>query len=263
MNLHARRVLLTGATGGLGQAIARALAARGASLILTGRRADVLEPLAAETAGRALAADLSDPAAISPLLAEAGDVDILVANAAVPASGPVLEYTPEQIDRALMVNLRAPLLLARTLAETMVARGEGHLVFVSSLSGKAAAPGSALYSATKFGIRGFALGLREDLHGSGVGVTTVFPGFIRGAGMFAESGAKLPAFAGTRTPEDVAAAVVRGIERGRVEIDVAPLSMRVGARLSAAAPTPVLALQRRLGAHKVAAQLADGQRNKR
>jgi short-subunit dehydrogenase len=263
MDLHARRVLLTGATGGLGHAIARALAARGAQLVLTGRRVDVLEPLAAEVGGRAVAADLSDPSAVDRLVADAGEVDILVANAAVPGSGPVLDYTPEQIDRALTVNLRAPMLLARALAGPMLARGSGHLVFVSSLSGKAASPGSGVYSATKYGLRGFSLGLREDLHGTGVGVSTIFPGFIHGAGMFADSGAQLPSFAGTRSPEDVGAAVVTAIERNRAEVDVAPLSMRVGAALTSVLPTPMLAAQRRLGAGAVSAQMAEGQRAKR
>jgi short-subunit dehydrogenase len=263
MELNGRRVLLTGATGGLGHAIARALHARGARLVLTGRRAGVLEPLAAEVGGRAVAADLADPHAIGPLVEAAGAVDVLVANAALPGSGPVLDFDPQQIDRALNVNLRAPILLARALAEPMAARGSGHLVFVSSLSGKAASPGSGIYSATKFGLRGFALGLREDLHGSGVGVSTIFPGFIRGAGMFAESGARLPRFAGTRTPEDVAAAVVQAIDRGTAEIDVAPLSMRFGAALGGVAPAPILAVQRRLGANRVSAEMAAGQRAKR
>src|SRR5690349_23756613 len=113
MEIDRRHVLLTGATGGLGHAIARALASCGGKLILTGRRADVLEPLAAEVGGRAVAADLSAPGAVEALVAEVGHVDVLVANAAVPASGPVLEYTTEQLDRALTVTLRAPMLLAR------------------------------------------------------------------------------------------------------------------------------------------------------
>jgi len=93
MNLAGAHVLLTGATGGLGHAIARALAARGASLTLTGRRAEVLEPLAEELGGRALAVDLADPAAPARLLADAGRVDVLVANAGLPAtSGFVGEF---------------------------------------------------------------------------------------------------------------------------------------------------------------------------
>jgi short-subunit dehydrogenase len=263
MNLDGKRALVTGATGGLGQAIARALAAHGATLVLTGRRTDVLEPLATETGGRAIASDLSDPASVDTLLEEAGDLDVLVANAALPGSGPVLEYSVEEIDRALNVNLRAPILLARKLGERMVERGSGHLVFVSSLSGKAASPGAGIYCATKFGMRGFALGLREDLIGTGVGVSIVYPGFIRGAGMFAESGTKLPRFVGTKTPEQVAKAVVGAIEHDRAEASVAPLGMRAGTAFAALMPAAASAVQRRLGAQKIADQMAEGQRAKR
>jgi short-subunit dehydrogenase len=145
----------------------------------------------------------------------------------------------------------------------MVERGSGHLVFVSSLSGKAASPGAGIYCATKFGMRGFALGLREDLIGTGVGVSIVYPGFIRGAGMFAESGTKLPPFVGTRTPEQVAKAVVGAIEHDRAEVSVAPLGLRAGTALAALMPTTVSAVQRRLGAQKIADQMAEGQRAKR
>jgi short-subunit dehydrogenase len=263
MNLSGRTVLLTGATGGIGNAIARSLAGRGAKLILTGRRAEILESLAAETGGSVHACDLADRAAVDRLVDSCRDVDILVANAALPASGALLSFSREEIDRALDVNLRAPIVLARELGERMKARGAGHLVFISSLAGKSAAPGTSIYSATKFGMRGFALGLREDFHGTGVGVTTVFPGFIRDAGMFAESGAELPRFVGTKTTQDVADAVVRGIERNRAELDVAPISMRVGATLSGLLPGGLAAIQRRLGSGELSADIAEGQRNKR
>ena len=108
----------------------------------------------------------------------------------------------------------------------MLERGRGHVVFVSSLSGKVASPRSGIYSATKFGLRGFAAGLREDVEAKGIGVTVVFPGFVSDAGLYADSGVKLPPWVGTRTPEQVAAAVVRGIERERAELDVAPLGLR-------------------------------------
>jgi short-subunit dehydrogenase len=263
MNLAGAKVLLTGATGGLGQAIARALASRGATLTLTGRRADVLEPLAAELGGRALAADLADPAAPGRLLAEAGEVDVLVANAGLPGSGALNSFSEEEIDRALTVNLRAPMLLAHGLTEAMVARGRGHLVFMSSLAGRAAPTGSSVYSATKFGLRGFGLALREDLAGTGVGVSVILPGFISEAGMFAESGAKLPPYVGTKKPDDVARAVVKAIEQNRAELDVAPLPLRAGAVLAALAPGPVGAVQRKLGATKTSEQMARGQARKR
>jgi short-subunit dehydrogenase len=263
LQLGGATTLLTGATGGLGHAIARALAARGALLVLTGRRADVLEPLASELGGRALAADLSSPDGVDRLLEEAGPIDVLVANAGLPAAGRLRTFSVEEIDRALAVNLRAPMVLARALGDGMVERRRGHMVFMSSLSGKAASGGGSVYSATKFGLRGFALALREDLQRHGVGVSVVLPGFIRDAGMFHESGTKLPFYAGTKTPDAVARAVVEAIERDRAEVDVAPFALRMGAALAGLAPGPISAIQRRLGADKVSQQLETGQVNKR
>jgi short-subunit dehydrogenase len=263
MNVSGKTALLTGATGGIGHAIARRLHAAGAKLVLTGRRADVLEPLAQELGARSLAVDLEQAAEVDRLIAEAGHVDLLVANAAVPGSGPLLEYTDEQIDRAIQVNLRAPMILARHLAESMVAQEWGHLVFISSLSGKSGTAGSSVYSATKFGLRGFGQGLRGDLHGSGVGVSVIFPGFIRDAGMFADSGVELPGYVGTSTPENVGDAVIVAIEHDRGELDVAPLGMKLGARFSTIAPAVSARLQRRLGSEKIAAELGSGQADKR
>jgi len=265
LDLQGRRALVTGASGGIGMAVARTLHRRGATVVATARRKDVLDRLCGELGERAeaLPADLSDAADVAALPERAGAVDVLVANAGVPASGPLLGFEHEQIDRALDVNLRAPLHLARALAPAMVGRGSGHLVFVSSLSGKTASPGSSLYSATKFGMRGFALGLCEDLVGTGVGVTTVLPGFIRDAGMFHDSATKLPWFVGTRTPEQVAEALAQGIERGRLEVDVAPLALRLGAAFGGLAPGLSSAVQRRLGGAEVAEQLSRGQTDKR
>ncbi len=258
-------MLLTGATGGIGQATARALDARGARVVITGRRGEQLEQIAAALGGRpqVLRADLTEAADVAGLPGRAGTVDVLVANAALPASGPIDDFSPEQIDRALDVNLRAPIQLTRALLPGMVERGRGHLVLVSSLSGKVASVGSSLYSASKFGLRGFASGLREDLRGSGVGVTVVFPGFVAGAGMFAETGVSLPRGVGTRTPEQVADAVVRGIEQDKAEIDVAPLSLRAGTLLSSLAPVTAARIQRRLGSVELSEALAEGQRPKR
>jgi short-subunit dehydrogenase len=236
VNLAGRTVLLTGATGGLGQAIARRLHREGAHLTLTGRRTDVLDPLAAETGGRAVAADLADLAAVERLAAEHADVDVLVANAGLSASGHVLTFSVEEIDRALAVNLRAPMVLARVIGERMAERGSGHIVFMSSLNGKAGTLRAAVYAATKFGLRGFAQSMRQDLHGSGVGVSAVFPGFVRDAGMFAESNTAPPPGAGTVAPEEVAEAVVQAVERNRGEIDVAPLRMKIGTAFAGLAP---------------------------
>lgn len=263
MRIDGRDVLLTGATGGLGHSIARQLHRRGARLILTGRRQEVLEALAAELGARAVVVDLAERAQVARLVDEAGPVDILVANAALPASGRLESYTSEQVDRALEVNLRAPIALAHALMPGMVTRRAGQLVFISSLAGKSALAGASLYSATKFGLRGFALSLRADLHASGVGVSAVFPGMIRDAGMFDDAGVKLPPGVGTRTPDDVARAVIQAIEEDRGEIDVAPLALRTGAALSGLAPGLLAGLTRRLGGEDMARQMADAQTDKR
>jgi len=255
--------LVTGASGGIGQEIARALAARGAQVVLTGRRADVLEPLAQELRGRALAIDLAERDAVQRLVEQAGEVELLIANAALPGTGMLDDFTVAEVDRALDVNLRAPVLLAKLLGEQMARRGHGHIVFISSLSGKAASPRGALYSATKFGMRGFALSLREDLKASGVGVSTIFPGFIRDAGMWVNAGASLPKGVGTRSPQDVAAGVVRAIERNRAELDVAPLGLRVGAALAGLAPELSARVSHLLGGTRIAEALAEGHRENR
>ena len=265
LQLAGSTVLLTGASGGLGRAIARALHARGARVLMNGRRADVLEELASELGERAevLALDLAEPGAALALAERAGAVDALVANAALPASGPVEDFTHEEIDRAIDVNLRVPIQLTRALLPGMIERGRGHLLYVSSLSGKVASIRSCIYSATKFGLRGFASGVREDLQGTGVGVTVVFPSFVADVGMYAETAVKLPRGVSLISAEQVAAAVVRGIEEGRDEIDVAPLSLRAGALVSSVAPKTTAKLQRRLGSHRIATQMADAQRHKR
>ncbi|GAA1527103.1 SDR family NAD(P)-dependent oxidoreductase [Actinomadura kijaniata] len=263
MDLRGARVLLTGATGGIGQALAVALAGRGADVVLTGRRVEVLEPLAERVGGTAVAADLADRDGVRELVGEVGDVDVLVANAALPSSGPLGGFSPEEIDRALDVNLRAPIMLARLLADRMVERRRGHLVFVSSLAGKAASGHASVYNATKFGLRGFALAMREELRPHGVGVSTVFPGFIRDAGMFAEAGVALPRGVGTRSPRDVAVATVRAVERDLGEVDVAPLGLRLGALVGGAVPGLAAAVQRAAGGGRIARELGERQRDKR
>ncbi len=264
MKIEGASILLTGASGGLGQAIARALSDRGGRLILTGRRLDALQALARQLAGaRAVQADLSEPQQLDELLGQAGEVDILIANAALPASGLLESFSVEQIDRALEVNLRAPVVLAHALLPQMRANGHGHIVLISSLAGKAATAGSSLYNATKFGLRGFGIALRSELHGSGVGVSTIMPGFIREAGMFAESGAKLPPGVGTKAPEDVAKAVVDAIERNRGEVDVAPLPLRLGSAFAGLAPGISSTITRIAGGDHVATAMAAGQAAKR
>jgi short-subunit dehydrogenase len=259
----ATTALITGANGGIGVAIARALHRAGCKLVLSGRRADVLAPVAEALGARVIVADLARREDLDRLHAEAGDIDLAVFNAALPASGDVMEYTVEQMDRALDVNLRAPMISARVLGEGMARRGRGHLVFIASIAGKVAMGNTAVYSATKFGMRGFALGLRDDLRTRGVGVSTVFPGFIRDAGMFVNSGATLPRVLGTRAPEDVAAAVLRAVRDDVAEIDVASFEQSLAGRLFSVAPALFSRLQGAVDDGSTARSVVDGQRGKR
>jgi short-subunit dehydrogenase len=265
MELRGRSVLVTGATGGLGQAIVRRLRAEGCVLTVTGRRADVLDALAGEVEATAVVADFGRREDLQRVADLAGEVDILVANAGVPGTGELTEYSLEQLDRVLDVNLRAPVALARLLGERMLARGQGHVVFISSLSGKTANPVSSLYNATKFGLRGFALALRQDWGPRGVGVSCVNPGPIGDAGMFHEASKDIALPAGFRPklPADVAGAVVKAITNDRAEIDVADPVMRAGVVLGQLAPQAAAALTRLVGADQVSHQLAEGSADKR
>lgn len=263
MRLDGQVVLLTGASGGLGRAIARAVHARGARVVASGRDEAALESLREELGERVevRVADLAQPGAPRALVEGAADATVLIANAGLPASGRFDGLSPEQVDRVLDVNLRAPMQMAHAIVPRLLARRSGHVVLVSSVNGKVATARSAAYSATKFGLRGFGLGLREDLHGSGVGVTVVYPGFISDAGMWAKAGVDLPPGVTTRSPEQVGAGVVRGIERDSAEVDVAPALLRVGGWVAGAAPAALAALNRRLGSTRIADQVADAQRD--
>ena len=199
-----------------------------------------------------------------PALAEAHpDVDVVVANAGMPGSGALESFSEEQIDRLLDVNLRAPIVLSRLYVPAMRERGSGHLVFMSSLSGRAPVAGGSLYSATKFGLRGFGASLRQDLRGTGVGVSIVSPGFVHDAGMFADSGAELPPGFRTVSPERVADATVIAVERDRGEVTVAPLELRLGTTFAAVAPDLASKVANKLGGERIAERMAEGQADKR
>jgi short-subunit dehydrogenase len=165
---------------------------------------------------------------------------VLVANAGLPGAGTLPRLEQEEIDRVLEVNLRAPIALARRLAPGMIERGRGQLVFVASFAGKVPAAGeSSIYTATKFGLRGFAHVLRAQMKRKQIGVSLVTPGPVREAGMFARGGRKPPAIIGTSSPEDVGKAVVKAIERNAAEIDVASVGLRVMSKLGALAPATI------------------------
>ena len=267
MQINGKRVLLTGATGGLGRAIAIAIADRGGELVLSSRKREELEKLAQELSGEKhsiAVCDLAEPGAAERLAGETGPIDVLVANAGLPGTGLIEDFSTKEIERAIRVNLETPMVLSQAFVPAMKAGGGGHLVFVSSLSGKVASPRASIYNATKFGLRGFALGLRQDqiIDGTGIGVSLVLPGFIRGAGMFAEGGAELPPGAGTGTPEQVGQAVVKAITDDRAEIAVAPAHMRAISGFGHVFPGIAARTQRGAG-KKVADQLARGNAEKR
>src|SRR5262249_50421873 len=136
------------------------------------------------------------------LAAAAGDVDVLVANAGLPANGRLLDLEVPHVDHALDVNLRAAIVLARGVLRGMVERKGGHLLLMASMAGRVPAPGSPIYTAPKSGVRGFGHALRAELRGTGVGVSLVSPTFVSQAGMWADTG--LTASVRETTPERVA-----------------------------------------------------------
>lgn len=248
MEINGSTILVTGASGGLGNAMCRELARRGARLVVTARRQTLLEDLAADTGAEVLVADLTDRHDLRRIADRAATCDVLVANAGVGQDPPLAELTEESIDFSIDVNLRAPIVLAYRFATDHIdAATPGHVVLIGSLSGMAASPGTRMYNATKFGLRGFALSFSQELEGTGVGCTHLAPGFIRGAGMFADNDIELPQGVRTKAPADVASGVVRAITNGPTEIFVSPPELRVASTLGTVAPALAALVQRKLG----------------
>ena len=187
MLLRGRHILLTGATGALGEPLAAGLVARGARPSLVARTAGPLTALADRIGAAALPADLTDPAARADLLERAeavgGPVDVLVHNAGVETAGLLAELGPEDVEHTVALNLTAPLALTRLALPGMTARGSGHVVMVSSLAGVASFPGLAVYGATKAGLTHATAALAMELRGTGVGTTLAELGPLRSAMM--------------------------------------------------------------------------------
>jgi short-subunit dehydrogenase len=263
-DLRGKTVLLTGASTGLGPYIARRLHRAGAKFVLSARNEKALRRLAKELGeSRVIAADLSVNGEAERLAKEAGHVDVLVSNAGVPASGRLTTFTIEELDRAIAVNLRAGIVLARQLSPAMLKRKSGHMVFMSSAAGIVPAAGATLYSATKFGLRGFALALREELWGSGVGVSVVCPTFVSESGMWADTGLKVNPMAGLVSPAQVAEAVWSAITKNRGQVDVVPLPVRAGIKVLAIAPGLFTTVARMTGASRANDEIGERQRDKR
>lgn len=194
------RVLLTGASRGIGVAIAETLARRGAHLVLAARGADGLASTAArvEAAGgtaEVVPTDVTKPEDRERLVQAAlagGPLTGLVNNAGIEVPVAVVEQTPEQVEKQLLVNLHAPIQLTKLVIPHMVAQGFGSVAMVSSMSGKSPTPYNAIYTATKHGLNGFTASLRIELEGTGVHAGVCCPSFVADAGMWSDTGVKAP-----------------------------------------------------------------------
>lgn len=182
-DLSGKTALITGATGGIGGAIARALHAAGARVALSGTRQEALDALAGELQGSvALACDLSDPEAASALAGRAeealGGLDILVANAGLTRDGLLLRMKDEDFERVLDVNLGAYFRLSRAALKGMMKRRHGRIVAITSVVGVTGNAGQANYAASKAGMIGFTKSLAAEVASRGVTANCVAPGFI-------------------------------------------------------------------------------------
>ena len=181
MDLDGKRVLVTGASRGIGEGMARRFAAEGARVALVARSADVLEKLAADLGGDAYPADLAeseDRRSVWERIITDGPVDVLVNNAGVDEVNQFVGSDPTANDHLLSVNLHAPIHLTRLALPGMLAAGSGHIVNMSSMAAVVPLPGLSVYSASKAGLSQFTAGLRSELRGGPVGMTTVEIGVV-------------------------------------------------------------------------------------
>ena len=182
-SLAGKMALVTGASGGIGAAIARALHAQGATVALSGTRRDALDALAAElgTRAHALPADLRDPAAPDALVAEADKIaplDILVNNAGFTRDMLAIRMKDEDWQAVLDVDLTAPFRLARAALRGMLRRRSGRIISISSIVGATGNPGQANYAAAKAGMVGMTKALAQEVASRGITINVVAPGFI-------------------------------------------------------------------------------------
>ena len=250
MQLPSTVCLVTGASGGIGRAIALRLAGRGARLVLLGRQRDALEELADATGGHVVVADLAARAEVLEAADRAvrafGQVDALVNNAGVGWSGAFTDLNEGEAERLIAVNLLAPILLTRALLPAMLGRGGGHVVTVASIVGHTGKGQEAVYAATKAGLVAFGESLRQELAGRGVGLSLVTPGVVR-TPFFERRGSSYDRrWPRPVSPDRVAHAVVHAIEQNRAEVFV-PGWLAVPARVRGALPGVYRALASRFG----------------
>jgi short-subunit dehydrogenase len=245
MNISGARVLVTGATGGIGRAVVAAFRAGGAELVVSGRDEVTLRRLEGEGV-RGFAADLRDDLEVRRLAREAGDVDVLVNNAGVGWYGGAADMPCADVRRLVDVNMLAPLLLTRLLLPGMLARRRGHVVFVSSVAGHLGVEHEAVYSATKAALVTYAEALRAELRNTGVAVSVVSPGAVD-TQFFARRGANYQRSWPPAVPAAaVAAEVVRAVEK-RESLVFVPHWLRVPAMLHDGLPGVYRGLANRFG----------------
>ncbi|MFC5995787.1 SDR family NAD(P)-dependent oxidoreductase [Pseudonocardia hispaniensis] len=242
MRLAGRFAVVTGASSGIGAAVAERLAREGCELLLVGRDPRRLGAVADRTGGRPLQADLRGQAGIDEVCAAAaGTVALLVHGAGLGAAGPLADLDAATTADLVAVNLTAPMQLTRALLPTLRAQ-DGHLAFVASIAAVGVAD-EAVYSATKAGLRGFADAVRVE---SGIGVTTVLPGAVDTPFFTHRGRAYERRFPRPVTAAAVADALVDAVRRDRAEVFV-PRWLVLGARVHGLAPTIFARLSRRFG----------------
>lgn len=252
--LGGKVVVLTGASRGIGVAIATALAREGAHLVLAARDREGLEGVAAEVrraggAATVVPCDVTRAEDRERLVAAAeaiGPVEVLVNNAGIEIAMSVVDQSVDDVDRTVAVNLLAPIHLTKLVLPGMIGRGSGVIVTVSSMSGKSPTPYNAIYTATKYGVNGFTASLRIELHGTGVHAGVVCPSFVADAGMWHDTGVKAPAMMREVPLERVVAAVRRVID-GASEVLVTPTPVRPLLAIGQLFPNLDAVMLRRLG----------------
>lgn len=213
--LQGKTALVTGASRGIGLAIARALAASGVRVAVVARSADALHDAAGEIGALAFPTDVTSAEAVDDLAARvsvglAGAPDFVVNSAGSFALSTVSSTTGEEFDRQLEVNLRGPFLVMRAFLPAMLARRSGHIVSIGSVAGRVAFAGNGAYSASKFGLRGLHEVLAEETRGSGVRTTLIEPAATDTPlwdALDPDSRSDLPSRAAMLRPDDVARAV--------------------------------------------------------
>jgi short-subunit dehydrogenase len=253
-NLSGCTAILTGATGGLGPHIARALADQGTNLVLAflpGEDADSAYPLGVSRRVVSIPTDIRDSSALERLVARAkrefGAVDILVNNAGIETILPYHRLRVDEIEQIVRVNLLAAMILSWMVVPEMLERGRGHIVNISSLAAKTGAPCSEPYIAAKAGVIGFTESLRAEYRGTGVSASVICPGFIE-TGIYKrlvdETGFEAPRAFGRSTPEAVGRAVVDAITKDRPEIIVNPGPTRLLTSIAELSPSAGAAIVR-------------------